>query len=104
MQIAYGGKPPSAATVWLYGVLRVPFGSVLGPTSKMVMLRFVEAAEAMVSESLTCTLKFVGVPGVVGVPEMTPLLLLSVLMVRPGGRPPWEPSSQLPLVSITHQV
>ena len=70
----------------------------------MVNVKGAVARETMVSESETCTVNCAGTPGVVGVPEMMPSPLLSVLMVSPSGRAPCEPLSHVPLLSMTHQV
>jgi hypothetical protein len=51
-------------------------------------------------QSMTLTVNVVGMPSVVGVPEMTPRLLKD----NPGGKAPPVPSSQVPLVSTTHHV
>src|SRR5579862_5539961 len=83
----------------------IPLGSVLVATEKIVSTTEIEPLARMVSESLACTLTVTGAAGcALGVPEMMPLPLLSVLMVRPAGSPPPVPSSQLPLISGMHQL
>src|SRR5579871_2795005 len=83
----------------------IPLGSVLVATEKMVRTTAIEPLARMVSESVACTLTVSGAAGCeLGVPEMMPLPLLSVLMVRPAGNPPPVPSSHVLLLSWMHQV
>src|SRR5215469_17418470 len=55
----------------------------------------------MISESWTNTMICMGAVGVVGVPVIIPVL---APIVSPAGNAPPEPSSQLPFVSIMHQL
>ncbi len=68
--------------------MTVPFGSVVVVIARgaglTMMLNALVAVCCGVLASAACTVKL-NVPGVVGVPEMTPVLLFSV---RPAGRGP----------------
>ena len=77
----------------VYGTLMEPAVSEVVVIAKALLtvmdLLAMSTAAVGVCESVTCTLKFV-VPGVVGVPLITP----AVLILRPGGRVP-EASAQV---------
>src|SRR5260370_20297560 len=83
-----GGVPPLDSRVVLYATPNVPFGSVFvviarGAASTMMLIALL-ASCCGVLVSAACTVKF-DVPGVVGVPEITPVPLFSV---RPTGNVP----------------
>lgn len=82
-------SPPVAATVWLYAVPSVPAGSVVVVIDGGAG-RFTVTANACVAvctgllPSVTFTVKFAVPVGPVGVPEMSPALLI----VNPAGNEP----------------
>ena len=88
----YGPVPPVAEIVWLYGVPMTPGGSVAGftvimghPGAPAITIEYgLLPGHAFASVAVTVKLK---VPAVVGVPEMTPVLALSV---KPVGSAPLE--------------
>ena len=86
----YGGVPPLAVIVWLYGTPRTGVGSVAGltvmngqPGTTGITMEYVRLPGQLLA-SVAVIVK-VYWPDVVGVPEMTPVVVLSV---RPGGSVP----------------
>jgi hypothetical protein len=80
-----GARPPDAVSVWLYGVPCTPPTSASGKTvtvAHTILNVYVRLPEHSLA-SVAVTVK-VYVPGVVGLPERTPM----VDRLKPGGRDP----------------